>query len=59
MEPRRYMSLATWAKDRIARLESASNDLADDAENDDLDAPNIVSFRADVAALMKPAQEAA
>jgi len=46
MEPRRYVSLATWAKDRVARLEAVSNDLVESADLDDVEDANVVSFSA-------------
>ena len=46
MEPRRYISLATWAKDRVARLEAVSDDLVEGAKLDDAEDTNVVSFSA-------------
>ena len=54
MEPRRYVSLATWAKDRVARLEAVSNDLVESADLDDAEDANVVSFSAAIE--LAPAQ---
>ena len=59
MEPRRYISLAFWAKDRIARLEPVSNDVVDGAEMDDVQDTNIVSFGASVELVPSQLNEAA
>ena len=46
MEPRRYISLATWARDRAARLEVVSDDIVDGAEAVEIEDTNVVSFSA-------------
>jgi len=48
MEPRHYISLATWSKDRIARLEALSNDLGEGAEMVEAEDTNVVSFSASI-----------
>jgi hypothetical protein len=59
MEPRRYISLAYWAKDRIARLEPVSIDLVEGAEMDAVQDTNIVSFGASVELVPSQMEEAA
>ena len=59
MEPRRYISLAYWAKDRIERLEAVSNDIVEGAEMDDVEDTNVVSFSATIVLAPAPLNEAA
>jgi len=59
MEPRRYISLATWAKERIARLEAVSNDVVDGAEMAGVEDTNVVSFSAAIEPAPSPLNEAA
>jgi hypothetical protein len=59
MEPRRYISLAYWAKDRIARLEPVSIDVVEGTEMDAVQDTNIVSFGASVELVPSQMEEAA
>jgi len=59
MEPRRYISLATWAKERIARLEAVTNEVVDGAEMADVEDTNVLSFTAAIELAPSPLNEAA
>ena len=58
MEPRRYITLATWSKERIERLAALQRGAVMGAEID-VDDTNIVSFSATVEPVPSQLNEAA
>jgi hypothetical protein len=59
MEPRRYITLATWSKDRIERMAALQGEAVIGAELDELEDTNVVSFSAAIEQAPSQLNEAA